>query len=126
MSRAFRARPLDVNKQLELILDINELDSAEGLPARDVVHNHAQLDADNEKVRLPAFLLVVLVYRRMECCCGGSGCRWEGPLHARRGARPAGCTSGGVNAGSVLLLSVCWLFRGRRPPWDLARSCSAS
>lgn len=52
MSRAFRARPLDVNKQLELILDINELDSAEGLPARDVVHNHAQLDADNEKARL--------------------------------------------------------------------------
>lgn len=56
MSRAFRARPLDVNKQLELILDINELDSAEGLPARDVVHNHAQLDADNEKVRLPALV----------------------------------------------------------------------
>ncbi|KAL4437402.1 hypothetical protein ABPG75_004541 [Micractinium tetrahymenae] len=54
MSRAFRARPLDVNKQLELILDINELDSAEGLPARDVVHNHAQLDADNEKPKMIA------------------------------------------------------------------------
>jgi len=57
MSRAFRARPLDVNRQLELILDINELDSAEGLPARDVVHNHAALDADNEKVRASVGLL---------------------------------------------------------------------
>ncbi|PSC68541.1 enhancer of polycomb 1 [Micractinium conductrix] len=52
MSRAFRARPLDVSKQLDLVLDINELDSTEGLPARDVVHNHAQLDADNEKPKM--------------------------------------------------------------------------
>jgi hypothetical protein len=50
MSRAFRARPLDVNRQLELITDLDLLDSTEGLPARDVVHNHAALDAENEKV----------------------------------------------------------------------------
>ncbi|PRW60332.1 enhancer of polycomb 1 isoform A [Chlorella sorokiniana] len=52
MSRSFRARPLDVNRQLELIVDIDLLDSAEGLPARPVVHNHAQLDADNEKPKM--------------------------------------------------------------------------
>lgn len=40
-----------MSRQLELIVDIDLLDSAEGLPARPVVHNHAQLDADNEKVR---------------------------------------------------------------------------
>lgn len=52
MSRSFRARPLDNSRQLELITDIDLLDSQEGLPARDVVHNHAALDADNEKVCL--------------------------------------------------------------------------
>lgn len=50
MSRAFRARPLDVSRPLELIVDLELLDSTEGLPARDVVHNHAVLDAENEKV----------------------------------------------------------------------------
>ena len=50
-SRAVRARPLDVNRPLELIADLELLDSTEGLPARDVVHNHAALDAENEKVR---------------------------------------------------------------------------
>lgn len=50
MSRSFRARPLDVTKQLELVLDETLLDSTEGLPSREVVHNHAALDADNEKV----------------------------------------------------------------------------
>ena len=53
-SRAFRARPLDVSKALEIVTDLALLDSTEGLPARDVVHNHAALDADNEKVRLPS------------------------------------------------------------------------
>lgn len=49
-NRSFRARPLDVNRQLELVQDVDLLDSQEGLPSREVVHNHAQLDADNEKV----------------------------------------------------------------------------
>ncbi|KAI3429860.1 hypothetical protein D9Q98_010171 [Chlorella vulgaris] len=52
MSRAFRARPLDVTRPLELILDLDLLDSTEGLPARDVVHNHAALDAENEKPKM--------------------------------------------------------------------------
>lgn len=52
-TRAFRARPLDINKPLDIVRDLSLLDSTEGLPARDVVHNHAALDADNEKVRLP-------------------------------------------------------------------------
>lgn len=51
MSRSFRARPLDVSRQLELVTDVDLLDSQEGLPSREVVHNHAALDADNEKVR---------------------------------------------------------------------------
>ena len=51
-TRAFRARPLDNNKPLDIVRDLSLLDSSEGLPARDVVHNHAALDADNEKVRL--------------------------------------------------------------------------
>lgn len=42
-------------------MDIDLLDSAEGLPARPVVHNHAQLDADNEKVH---FVLPPLLLRR--------------------------------------------------------------
>ena len=49
-ARSFRARPLDANKPLELVRDLSLLDSTEGLPARDVVHNHAALDAENEKV----------------------------------------------------------------------------
>ena len=50
-SRAFRARPLDVNKPLDIVTDMSLLDNGgEGLPARDVVHNHAALDAENEKV----------------------------------------------------------------------------
>ncbi|EFN60164.1 hypothetical protein CHLNCDRAFT_133649 [Chlorella variabilis] len=52
MSRAFRARPLDVSRPLELIVDLELLDSTEGLPARDVVHNHAVLDAENEKPKM--------------------------------------------------------------------------
>lgn len=48
--RAFRARPVDVTKSLETVRDLSLLDSTEGLPAREVVHNHAALDADNEKV----------------------------------------------------------------------------
>ena len=74
--RAFRARPLDANKPLELITDISQLDSTEGLPARDVVHNHAALDADNEKV--------------------GSGCApsWSAARPARFGRRRWGIGRG--------------------------------
>ena len=50
-TRAFRARPLDALRQLDIVRDLSLLDSTEGLPAREVVHNHAALDADNEKVR---------------------------------------------------------------------------
>jgi hypothetical protein len=50
-TRAFRARPLDIHRPLDIVRDLSLLDSTEGLPARDVVHNHAQLDADNEKVQ---------------------------------------------------------------------------
>lgn len=49
-TRAFRARPVDPNRPLPIVRDLGLLDSAEGLPAREVVHNHAALDADNEKV----------------------------------------------------------------------------
>lgn len=49
-TRAFRARPLDIHKALEIVRDLSLLDSTEGLPAREVVHNHAALDAENEKV----------------------------------------------------------------------------
>ena len=48
-TRAFRARPLDIHKPLEIVRDLSLLDSIEGLPAREVIHNHAALDAENEK-----------------------------------------------------------------------------
>eukprot|EP00887_Chlorella_sp_A99_P003834 scaffold11.g3834.t1 len=53
-TRAFRARPLDIHRQLDIVRDLSLLDSTEGLPAvtRDVVHNHAALDADNEKPKM--------------------------------------------------------------------------
>lgn len=50
MSRAFRARPLDFARKMDIVRDLSLLDSSEGLPAREVVHNHASLDAENEKV----------------------------------------------------------------------------
>lgn len=49
-TRAFRARPVDISRALPIVRDLTLLDSTEGLPAREVVHNHAALDADNEKV----------------------------------------------------------------------------
>lgn len=51
-TRAFRARPLDIHKPLDIVRDLNLLDSTEGLPAREVVHNHAALDAENEKPKM--------------------------------------------------------------------------
>jgi len=55
--RAFRARQLDLHKPLEIVRDERLLDSAEGLPAREVVHNHAALDAENEKVTIIVFVV---------------------------------------------------------------------
>jgi len=54
--RTFRARQLDVSKPMEIVRDESLLDAAEALPARDVVHNHAHLDAENEKVSLDMIL----------------------------------------------------------------------
>ena len=48
--RAFRARPLDIIRPMEIVRDESLLDSTEGLPAREVVNNHAALDAENEQV----------------------------------------------------------------------------
>lgn len=48
--RTFRARQLDVQRPLEIVRDESLLDAADTV-ARDVVHNHQALDADNEKVR---------------------------------------------------------------------------
>ncbi|KFM29105.1 Enhancer of polycomb-like protein 2 [Auxenochlorella protothecoides] len=51
-TRAFRARPVDISRALPIVRDLTLLDSTEGLPAREVVHNHAALDADNEKPKM--------------------------------------------------------------------------
>jgi hypothetical protein len=48
-TRTFRARPLDTQRPLEIVRDESLLDAIDG-PARDVVHNHQALDAENEKV----------------------------------------------------------------------------
>lgn len=48
--RAFRSRPIDFQKSLDIIRDESLLDSTEGLPAREVSHSHEKLDAENEKV----------------------------------------------------------------------------
>lgn len=50
--RTFRARQLDVQRAMEIVRDESLLDGADGFPAREVVHNHAELDAENEKVRM--------------------------------------------------------------------------
>jgi hypothetical protein len=49
--RTFRARQLDVQRPLEIVRDESLLDTADAV-ARDVVHSHQALDADNEKVRI--------------------------------------------------------------------------
>jgi hypothetical protein len=46
---SFRPRPLDHNKQLSIVRDVEELDKNEG-PARDISHNHEALDKENEEV----------------------------------------------------------------------------
>jgi hypothetical protein len=57
--RAYRPRPLDVHRPMEIVRDLSLLDSTEGLPAREVVHNHAALDADNEKVGANFYFSIV-------------------------------------------------------------------
>lgn len=84
------ARPLDVNRQLELIVDIDLLDSAEGLPARPVVHNHAQLDADNEKVGAGDLAHCTLLF-----CCPAC---WLSLRSAGRLLAAAAASTGAVSA----------------------------
>ena len=48
---SFRPRPLDITKQLAIVRDLEDLDSADGLVSRDVTHNHEALDKENEEVR---------------------------------------------------------------------------
>jgi len=47
---SLRVRALDVQKAMEIVRDESLLDSAEAFPVRDVVHNQAELDDENEKV----------------------------------------------------------------------------
>jgi hypothetical protein len=68
-NRSFRARAVDVHKPLDLVRDLSLLDSTEGLPAREVVDNHAALDAENEKVRRRG--------RQLEIYCR-TGLGWSG------------------------------------------------
>lgn len=49
--RTFRARQLDVQRPLEIVRDESLLDTADAV-ARDVVHSHQALDADNEKPQM--------------------------------------------------------------------------
>lgn len=50
---SFRPRPLDIHKRLPIVRDESQLDGADGgsLVSRDVTHNHAALDRENEEVR---------------------------------------------------------------------------
>ena len=50
---SFRPRPLDLNKPLTIVRDINELDTTDGLVSRDITHQHEALDKDNEEVYIP-------------------------------------------------------------------------
>ena len=62
---SFRPRPLDLNKPLTIVRDINELDAADGLVSRDITHQHEALDKDNEEVWLdPAYSIQLLEYTR--------------------------------------------------------------
>ena len=47
---SFRPRPLDLNKPLTIVRDINELDPTDVLVNRDITHQHEALDKDNEEV----------------------------------------------------------------------------
>eukprot|EP00873_Tetraselmis_striata_P028408 jgi/Tetstr1/448672/TSEL_035912.t1 len=47
---SFRPRPLDINKQLEIVRDVKDLDSSDGLVSREITHRHEALDKDNEAV----------------------------------------------------------------------------
>lgn len=49
-NRTFRARNLDVKRALDIVRDETLLDSTEGLPAREVATEKAEIDAGNEKV----------------------------------------------------------------------------
>lgn len=48
--RSFRQRPVDINKQLDIVRDETLLDSTEGLPTRLDVQNQAAADALKKEV----------------------------------------------------------------------------
>ena len=47
---SFRPRPLDLNKQLDIVRDSKDLDNQDGNVSREITHNHEGLDAENEAV----------------------------------------------------------------------------
>ena len=57
--RSFRQRPVDIHKQLDIVRDETLLDSAEGLPIKEIVQNHIVADVKKEPVRTisPSFEL---------------------------------------------------------------------
>ena len=50
---SFRPRPLDIHKQLPIVRELDQLDSTDGLVSREITHNHAALDKENEEVGAP-------------------------------------------------------------------------
>ncbi|KAK9817316.1 hypothetical protein WJX72_012553 [[Myrmecia] bisecta] len=48
----FRPRPLDINKQLPIVRDLQELDSNDAASARDITHSHQALDSNNEEAKM--------------------------------------------------------------------------
>ncbi len=49
--RSFRQRPVDIHKQLDIVRDETLLDSAEGLPIKEIVQNQIVMDTKKESVR---------------------------------------------------------------------------
>lgn len=48
---SFRPRPLDVNKKLELVRSLKDIDAEQPAVSRTVHHGHIALDAENEEVK---------------------------------------------------------------------------
>ena len=66
---SFRPRPLDINRQLPIVRDLDELDSTEGLVSREITHNHEALDKENEEVRQICPTEWTLDMKRPPCHC---------------------------------------------------------
>ena len=50
---------LETQKQLPVVRDLADLDPQDGAPSRDVTHNHAALDAENEEIKMVETTVVV-------------------------------------------------------------------